>query len=93
MHLLSISTRGWLVVGSGVLVACGALGVACSPGPAFTDSGVDSGQDAPDAPTTLDAAVTPDAAAPAPAASAHDAAPAPEAAVAPADHPEQAKNV
>jgi len=28
-----------------VLVACGALGVACSPGPAFTDSGVDSGQD------------------------------------------------
>ncbi|HSQ64210.1 MAG TPA: hypothetical protein VLM85_13380 [Polyangiaceae bacterium] len=43
MHLLSMSTRSWLIVGSGALIACGALGVACSSPSYNTDGGVDSG--------------------------------------------------
>lgn len=43
MHLLSMSTRSWLIVGSAALIACGALGVACSSPSYNTDGGVDSG--------------------------------------------------
>jgi hypothetical protein len=43
MHLLSMSTRSFLMVGSATLIACGALAVACSNGGFNNDGGVDSG--------------------------------------------------